>query len=135
MKSRPIISASRAPRFAAIAANPSVICISTLKHIRGLDALAQALSPEERIRARGFLKTKDQARFILGRTLIRTICAAWYGVPPNALNVRITPTGKPFIDNNGYGLCGTKSIHFNISHSEDCVLFASSIAGPVGTDI
>lgn len=98
-----------------------------------IDKFASALTADERERAQRFLQRRDFERFILGRTMIRLVCAGWSGVAPRSLNLRQTATGRPYLAREGQP--SEHWIDFNIAHTEDCVLIAWSVDQLVGTDV
>ena len=84
-----------------------------------------ALTPEERQRASRFLRDSDRTRYITGVLLTRAAAAertgSWW------TEIRRNEFGKPF-------LSGDDSFYFNLSHSDDLVVFAQGDA-PVGVDV
>ena len=90
----------------------------------------QGLSPEERQRATRF-KTPDlQARFILGRGLLRAILARYLAVEPGRVQFQYTPHGKPELA-AGPG----DNLRFNLSHAGGCALYAVTLDRRVGVDV
>jgi 4'-phosphopantetheinyl transferase len=87
------------------------------------------LSPAEWIRAQRFHFTRDRARFIAGRGLLRTILGRYLEMQPRDLRFTQGPHGKPELD--GAGSC----LRFNLSHSDDLMLLAVTHARAVGIDL
>jgi len=90
---------------------------------------AGLLSSGEWMRARRFHFQRDQARFICGRGLLRTILGRYLEVAPEELRFREGPHGKP-------ELTGVhSSLRFNLSHSDDLMLLAVTHTRAVGIDL
>jgi 4'-phosphopantetheinyl transferase len=92
------------------------------------DHFLRLLSPQEKEKAARFHFKKDEQRFVLARGLLRHQLAEYLGCTPTSLVFKKNAHEKPFVEN-------TQSLHFNISHSGDFVLFAFSWDLPVGIDI
>jgi 4'-phosphopantetheinyl transferase len=93
---------------------------------RQLEAL---LAADERSRWQRFSRPEDQRRYLLGRGLLRTVLASCAGVSPEALQLAVSPFGKP-------GLPSTcPEIHFNLSHTCGKAVLAVSRIAPVGVDV
>ncbi len=95
---------------------------------RHLGELSAALLPLELKAAGRFRRQDDAERFIIGRALIRHLCAIHGGCESGAIEILLTASGKPYV-RTGFGL------DFNVSHSGGCVLIAWSTTGPVGVDV
>ena len=95
----------------------------------GLAAHLAILSDGERKRADAFKFPRDRRRYIVARAQLRRILGSYTGAPSPELDLRVADNGKPFL----YATEGAP--HFNVSHSEDQVLFAFSPDGPVGVDL
>jgi phosphopantetheinyl transferase len=98
-----------------------------------IDSQSAYLDSNENERAGRFRRLEDRYRFILGRTLIRQLCADWYGLSNNEIRVETTGTGRPFLASTG----GIKSaaLDFNLSHSGGWILLAWSACQRVGVDV
>ncbi|UWG97078.1 4'-phosphopantetheinyl transferase superfamily protein [Dehalobacter sp. DCM] len=84
------------------------------------------VSQEKKERLRRFVKKEDVKRSLLGEILLRNIVMQ-YGIPNNAIDIRLDKNRKPFIPAlNGF--------YFNISHSNEWVICATGTR-PVGADI
>jgi 4'-phosphopantetheinyl transferase len=110
-----------------------VCACSVTRYSRLLAGLFAWLSPEEQTRARRFLKEADRGRFVLGRAMVRGLCATHLGTEPATIKLGRTPVGKPYLASPiaAHG----KGLDFNVSHSGDCVLIAWSGGQPVGIDV
>ncbi len=91
--------------------------------------LGELLSPAEWIRAQRFHFPQDRARFITGRSLLRTILGRYLDLQPRDLQFTHGPNGKPELT----GVCS--SLCFNLSHSDDLMLLAVTHARAVGIDL
>jgi 4'-phosphopantetheinyl transferase len=88
------------------------------------------LSSDEQKRADRFRFEQDRSRFILGRIIARSVLSHCLQQPAGDVQLRLDHLGKPFIPE-----CFEASIHFNISHSGDYVLFAIARDLRVGVDV
>ena len=64
-------------------------------------------------------------RYVVTRSLVRTVLGAHTGVAPKALRVHLSPTGKP----------EAAGVHFNVTHSGEIILLALCDDRPVGVDV
>ncbi len=91
-----------------------------------LGAAKELLSPDELERAQRFHFDIHQDRFTRGRGALRRALSEPTGTDAKSIAFSYGAHGKPFIDG-----C---PIHFNLSHSQDlCVLATSS--DPIGVDV
>jgi len=98
------------------------------------------LAEEERVRLQGFLSASeldramsyrrdpDQLRAIIGRGFVREMLGKWIGCDPQAVNIALSPAGKPFVE-------GKDAPGFNVSHSGDWILVVLNPDGRVGVDV
>jgi 4'-phosphopantetheinyl transferase len=93
-----------------------------------LDAFAQLLSTDERIRAERFKFEQHRHRFIAGRGILRSLLARYLGYPPQQLRFGYGSHGKPV-------LLDFESLHFNVAHSQDLALYAMTRDRSVGIDL
>lgn len=91
-------------------------------------ALTDLLPAGERRRADGFAFDEPRARFVAGRTALRTLLADRLGADPARLPLVFGPHGKP-------SLAGPDPIPFNISHSGELVLIAIGGETSLGIDV
>src|SRR5205807_1038441 len=73
------------------------------------------LSPEEQKRALRFLKEADRTRFVLGRGVVRFLCAKHLGTVQAAIKLDQTSTGKPYLVSQMK--VRQKRLEFNVAHS------------------
>lgn len=95
-----------------------------------LAELAATLSADERERAGRFRFPEHQGRFIAGRGLLREVLGRSLGRAAAGLRFELGAHGKP-------ALAGAESdagVHFNVSHSEEGVLYAIARRA-VGADL
>ncbi|MGA0557671.1 4'-phosphopantetheinyl transferase family protein [Larkinella sp. VNQ87] len=88
--------------------------------------LAACLSPAERARADRFVRPFDQARYVVGRGLLRQLLAGFTQQKP-ATVVFKPDAGKP-------SLAHAEGPAFNVSHSGDWIVYAFD-SQPVGIDV
>ncbi len=95
-----------------------------------LRSLAQTLAAVERTRAERFVFQEHRERYIVTRGLLRTILGRYLNLGPDQLEFWHNRFGKPALTTT----CGGEQLRFNLSHSDDIVLYA--IAGrEVGVDV
>lgn len=72
-------------------------------------------------------------RFVLGRGIVRFLCARHLGTDPAAIKLDRSSTGKPYL------VCQMevcqRRLEFNVAHSGDCVVVAWSAGPCVGVDV
>ena len=93
-----------------------------------LDPTTEALSEQERLRARSFHQAIDRTRFVVGRTTLRQLPGARLGLAPRQVPLLEGPHGKPMLPGGG-------DLHFNVSHAGDHVLVAISEGRAIGIDV
>ncbi|EST55797.1 4-phosphopantetheinyl transferase [Brevibacillus panacihumi W25] len=89
--------------------------------------LLMQIAPEKRLRVHRFHRQADAYRAVLADVLIRSILAQSFGLSNEQISFQVTRYGKPFVEQ-------LPDFHFNLSHSGDWVVCATSNA-PVGIDI
>lgn len=90
---------------------------------------AKFLSRDEQLRADRFYFEPDRRRFIVTRGKLRLLLSRHFQIAPTAIVFAYMKHGKPFVAGN------TAQIHFNVSHSEECALYAISRSCRLGVDI
>ena len=110
------------------------VCVFLVsRESRPFAEIATWLSSEERKRAGHFFKEADRRRFVLGRAMVRHLCATHLGITPGMVRLEQTSNGKPYV---AYPTEVTeKRFEFNVTHSGDCVLIAWSLGRSVGIDV
>lgn len=93
--------------------------------------LAQTLSADERTRAERFYFERDRKRFIVGRGVLRTILSRYSGIAAKQLQFCYGPRGKPDLAETS----GVSKLQFNLSHSQELVLYAVTRDRLIGIDI
>ena len=95
-------------------------------HVRDVDDFSRRfLSDVECERLDSYRSRAAAERYVVTRSLVRTVLGAHTGVAPRELRIRLTPTGKP----------EAEGVHFNVTHSGEVVLLAVSDDRPVGVDV
>jgi len=94
-------------------------------------ALYGILGADERARADRFYFEKDRRRYTVARGGLRQILARYLCVAPCAVAFEYSEYGKPSIGN----VRTTQDIRFNVSHSNECALFAFTLRREVGVDV
>lgn len=93
-----------------------------------LSTAKQLLPETEQLRANRFIQQDDQLRFVLGRSLLRSVLSLYIQRSVTEVCLVYNAYGKPVLPAHS-----PVKMHFNISHSGDYVLMALSDA-PVGID-
>ena len=96
-------------------------------HLNDLRALEQTLGQEERARADRLVHLRERSRYIVSHGVLRTLLAQYLRAEPSRLVFRRGVHGKPELR--------TGDLQFNMSHSQDLVLYAVTRSGPVGIDV
>jgi 4'-phosphopantetheinyl transferase len=86
------------------------------------------LSPDERIRARGFRSDQLQRSFIFRRGVLRVLLGGYLSIAPQEVSFFYGTQGKPHIDKE-------KLLEFNTSHSGDTAVFVLTSGYDIGVDI
>lgn len=93
--------------------------------------LLQVLSSDELKRADHFQLEKDKRRFILCRALLRMTISHYLNFEPGQIEFSYGAYGKPALS---YPFC-EDNLEFNLSHSNDLMLFAITRGHKVGIDV
>ncbi len=88
----------------------------------------EALSADERERARRFHFDRDRRRSMAARAALRDLLSAYIHSPPQAIRFVYGPRGKPSLAN------GKRPVHFNVSHAGPVGVYAVA-CDEVGVDI
>lgn len=96
-----------------------------LSHYRSL------LSQDETDRAMRFVFEKDRNYYIVGRGLLRTILGGYLGLEPARLEFVCGTNGKPALQSGQ----SDQTLEFNLSHSNDLVLYAFNWNRRIGVDV
>lgn len=85
------------------------------------------LAPEERARARRFVRDSDRWHFIEAHAFMRQVLARYVGVAPREVRIAIEPGGRPILWHGD-------RLHFNLSHCASHAVVAIATSH-VGVDI
>lgn len=96
-----------------------------------ISELSLLLSKEEAEKSQSFYFTRDKNRFIVAKSLLRCILAKYNGISIQDISYTHNQYNKPFLS----AACNGRNIFFNISHSDDLILFALSKYPKTGIDI
>jgi len=86
------------------------------------------LSPDEQKRAACFKYARHRKSFIVARGLLRIVLGNCMNAEPAEIEFRYGPYGKPELE-------GASQVHFNVSHSEEVILFGLRLDREIGVDI
>jgi 4'-phosphopantetheinyl transferase len=90
------------------------------------DLTARVLSAPERERLSLYRNESAAARYVVTRSLVRSVLGNRMAVPASDVPIGQTDFGKPVV---------AGALHFNVSHSGDLVLMALSADRAVGIDV
>ncbi|HEY0100012.1 MAG TPA: 4'-phosphopantetheinyl transferase superfamily protein [Pyrinomonadaceae bacterium] len=96
-----------------------------------LGELAEALSPDERLRASKFHFQRDRDHFVAARGRLREILSRYAGTAAGRLRFSYDKYGKPSL----VGEAGGGALRFNVSHSNGVALYAVTVGHEVGVDV
>jgi 4'-phosphopantetheinyl transferase len=96
-----------------------------------LGRVGEALSPDERARAARFVFARHRRRFVAARTALRSILAAWVGIPAGELEFVYGAHQKPALA----PWCRGTGVSFNLSHSRGLALVALTHGPEIGVDL
>lgn len=96
-----------------------------------LEQLQKLLNPEEQTRAKRFHFAKDRHQFITARGILRELLGRYLSLPAAEIIFEATRYGKPSV----IGSQNLIDLHFNISHSNQCILFAFTLHTELGVDV
>ena len=108
-----------------------VWCASLNVPPQDLSYYSSLLSQEETVHAERFYFEKDRSRFIAGRGLLRTLLGSYLNLEPAQIEFVYGPYGKPALKSR----LTDHVLEFNLSHSNDLVLYAFNWNRRVGIDI
>jgi 4'-phosphopantetheinyl transferase len=97
-----------------------------------LAAYESALPAAEQQRATRFVQVDDRIRFVLGRTLARTMLSRYASVSPGDWPIEIDERGRPELRRR---LAGVPDLRFNLSHTPGLIACAVTIGREVGIDV
>jgi 4'-phosphopantetheinyl transferase len=89
------------------------------------------LSPDEQARAQRYIVAKARRQFVEVRGVLRMLLGSYLQKDPASIEFIYSDNGKPSLST----IVGGDWLQFNISHSQDQVLYAFSTAQPIGVDI
>lgn len=104
-------------------------CASFKQLLSQVEQLTQILSEDEKNRANRFHFEQDKKRFIIGRGLLRIILGRYLESEPKRLKFAYSHTGKPAL------VSISSNIQFNLSHSEEMILYAFTSDRQIGIDL
>jgi len=101
--------------------------IATDDHV---SALFHLCSSDEKARAQAFRFEHHRRLFIIGRGLLRAILGRYLGQTPEQVCFRYGTKGKPALERSGL-----PPLYFNLSHSDNCVIYAVTHENELGVDV
>lgn len=95
-----------------------------------LPSLYKTLSADELRTAEAFRFEKHKSDYIAARGLLRAILGKYTDQLAEAIEFRYAPQGKPYLQD--VQKC---RLHFNLSHSENCAVYALTLERELGIDV
>jgi 4'-phosphopantetheinyl transferase len=106
-------------------------CIKLEQQELDVNEFASMLSGEEKRRAERFHFDRDRKRFVIGRSVLRTILASYLHTEPDELEFSYGVYGKPYLLQTSHEM----TIQFSLAHSHEVVLYALARECNVGVDV
>jgi 4'-phosphopantetheinyl transferase len=100
--------------------------------VERLAAYERYLTDDELARAARFFQAADTARFVIGRTLARTLLSRYAPVAPRDWPLVIDAHGRPEL---AHRPPGAPDLRFNVSHTNGLVACAVTVGREVGVDV
>lgn len=104
------------------------VWLADLARCRPARAVWRYLSPNERRRARRYLRAEDRRRFMLGRAGLRWLLSRYLKRVPRDIDLCVDQRGKPYLAN-------APDLTFNLSHSHAFVVYTCAPGVAVGVDV
>jgi 4'-phosphopantetheinyl transferase len=95
-----------------------------------VEYLLETLSVDEIERAKRFYQEKHSKNFIIARGLLRVILGRYIGQKPASIVFKYTDKGKPSLSQSGFF-----PLSFNLSHSQERVIYGLSYFERIGVDL
>jgi 4'-phosphopantetheinyl transferase len=96
-------------------------------HAAEVEQLSRSLlSDDERARVSRYRSRDAAERYVVTRSLVRSVLGRTLNQRPQRVDVARTDTGKPIV---------AGGVHFNVSHSGDLIVLALSRGRDVGVDV
>lgn len=96
-----------------------------------VSSFAALLSDAEQQRAKRFASDRDRSRFVVARAKLRELLGVNLGVQPESVELTCGVRGKPSLG----GAFVDSDLRFNVSHSDDVVVYALSRGREIGIDV
>jgi 4'-phosphopantetheinyl transferase len=96
-----------------------------------LEACLAVLDSSERARAARFQFQRDRQHYAVTRGLLRRLLGAILDQSPSEIALAYGERGKPMLSGN----TGARRLHFNLSHSSGCAIFALAWDREIGVDL
>lgn len=93
--------------------------------------IEDVLDSVELHRAQRFVRASDHRRFVTARACLRFLIGHYTGVAPREVRFSYGAHGKPTLD----GSWGETDLCFNLSHTQDLLLYAFARGRAVGVDL
>jgi 4'-phosphopantetheinyl transferase len=109
------------------------VLVSAWKAPEGIDPFA-TLSEDEQSRAKRLRIEAKRWQYVVGRFVLRTLLGQYLQIAPQAVEFSYGEQGKPELRQKSQAP-GKRPISFNLSHSEDALVYAFATEGRLGVDV
>lgn len=106
-------------------------CLPTNLTSQQISQLTPLLAIDEQNRANKFYFDKHKNSFIASRGYLRLILAKYLNIQPQNVEFNYTSNGKPYLAES----CQTNQLQFNVSHSQELVIYGISPQQLIGVDL
>jgi 4'-phosphopantetheinyl transferase len=96
-----------------------------------LSRYSEVLTDDERSRANRFVSSRERDRYTVSRATLRLLLGRYLQIPPDSVRIGEGPRGKPFVEGNKL----ESELKFNLSHSQELVVYAFARQREVGIDV
>ena len=94
------------------------------------ESFRELLTADEIERASKFRFERHRMQYVVGRSLLRILLAAYLKVEPRTIRFKYTPKGKPELAPDGIG-----NVQFNLAHSGHMILMGFTSGRRIGVDV
>src|SRR5262245_24107771 len=89
------------------------------------------LNSEEKDRASRFRFDEDREQNVIARGILRKLLSFYLPIDPTEIEFTVTNHGKLYLAKQQNSL----QIQFNVSHSNQCIIYAVTLSDEIGVDV
>lgn len=98
------------------------------EQLENLTYFQSILSDEEKSKVNNYKFSRDQQCSIISRACLRIFLGCYFDSEPSLIRLKKTKYGKPFLRSE-------PNIYFNVSHTNELVLYSFTKIAPIGIDV